>query len=42
MSDIIERLKEEQKRYQQKLEQMQKDWAASKGGSRYGDEYLET
>ncbi len=28
--------------YQIKLDQLIKDWAATRGGSRYGDEYLET
>jgi cob(I)alamin adenosyltransferase len=37
-----ERLEAELEKYQKKLEQMQIDWAASRGGSRYGDEYLET
>lgn len=30
------------KKYKEKLAQMTKDWAATRGGSRYGDEYLET
>lgn len=38
----IERLESELKKYQEKLRQMEVDWAASRGGSRYGDEYLET
>ncbi len=37
-----ERLEAEGEKYQKKLAQMMVDWAASKGGSRYGDEYLET
>ena len=37
-----ERLERELERYREKLNQLQKDWAASKEGSRYGNEYLET
>lgn len=29
------------KRYREKLAQMIKNWSATRGGSRYGDEYLE-
>jgi hypothetical protein len=42
MKDKVERLTEELEKYQSRLDQMKKDWSASKGGSRYGDEYLET
>ncbi|MBU1130160.1 hypothetical protein KKE45_02455 [Patescibacteria group bacterium] len=42
LKDKLQRLKKELKKYQSKLTQMQKDWAKSKVGSRYGDEYLET
>jgi len=35
------RLEEELKRYEKKLKEMERNWAATKGGSRYGDEYLE-
>lgn len=38
----LEKLEAELKKYQSKLKQMETDWAATKGGSRYGDEYLET
>ncbi|MFA6518359.1 MAG: hypothetical protein WCV93_01755 [Candidatus Shapirobacteria bacterium] len=36
------RLEEELEKYKDKLNQLQKDWASSKEGSRYGNEYLET
>ncbi len=42
MEDKITRLKSELEKYQTKLAEMQKNWAATKSGSRYGDEYLET
>ncbi len=38
----IKRLKRELRKYQKRLKQMQKRWSATKSGSRYGDEYLET
>ncbi len=38
----LKRLEEELKKYNKKLSQMKKDWAATKEGSRYGNEYLET
>ena len=38
----VKRLKRELKKYQGRLKRMQKLWSATRGGSRYGDEYLET
>jgi hypothetical protein len=38
----LKKLEAELEKYQKKLRQMQSDWSATKGGSRYGDEYLET
>lgn len=37
----IEKLKAELRKYRAKSKQMQEDWAETKAGSRYGDEYLE-
>lgn len=37
----VKRLKNELKKYRSKLRQMQTDWAETRAGSRYGDEYLE-
>lgn len=37
----IQKLEEEKERYEKKLKEMERNWAATKGGSRYGDEYLE-
>ena len=37
----IKRLRGELRKYRSKLKQMQVDWAETKSGSRYGDEYLE-
>ena len=42
MKDKINNLEEELAKYQGKLEEMIRNWSATKGGSRYGDEYLET
>ena len=42
MEDKKTRLRSELEKYQVKLNEMRKNWAASKSGSRYGDEYLET
>jgi hypothetical protein len=38
----IKRLEDELDKYEKKLKEMQVNWSATKGGSRYGDEYLET
>ncbi len=38
----LEELEIELEKYQKKLRQLETDWSASRGGSRYGDEYLET
>jgi len=35
------RLEAELAKYKDKLAQLQRDWAASKEGSRYGNEYLD-
>ena len=40
--DRLSSLKTELRKYQKKMVQIQHDWSASKEGSRYGDEYLET
>jgi len=40
--DKLGKLEGELEKYEKKLRQLESDWAASKGGSRYGDEYLET
>jgi len=37
----LERLEEELKKYEKRLSRMQKNWAATKSGSAYGEEYLE-
>lgn len=42
MENKITRLEIELKKYQEKLVEMVQSWSATKGGSRYGDEYLET
>lgn len=39
MEDKEQRLLEELAKYEKKLSQLVKDWAESRGGSRYGDEY---
>jgi len=36
----LERLEEELEKYEKRLVRMQKNWAATKSGSRYGEEYL--
>lgn len=41
MQEKIKRLEEELARYKAKLVQASKDWAETRGGSRYGDEGLE-
>ncbi|HAP37418.1 hypothetical protein A2574_04010 [Candidatus Shapirobacteria bacterium RIFOXYD1_FULL_38_32] len=40
-NEKLKNLEKELDLYRKKLTQMQKDWSASRGGSRYGDEYLE-
>lgn len=40
-SEKIEKLELELEKYKKKLGEMQKSWSETKGGSRYGDEYLE-
>ena len=37
----LDKLEKELKKYKKKLAQMEGDWAVTKQGSRYGDEYLE-
>jgi prefoldin subunit 5 len=37
----LERLENELKKYKEKVSEMQKNWSETRGGSRYGDEYLE-
>ncbi len=39
--DNLMRLEADLIKYKEKLSQMQKDWAATRAGSCYGDEYLE-
>ena len=40
-NEKIEKLELELEKYKNKLGEMQKRWTETKGGSRYGDEYLE-
>jgi len=37
----IKKLEKELKKYERRLTRMQKNWAATKSGSAYGEEYLE-
>lgn len=39
--DKIKKLEKELKKYEKRLTRMQKNWAATKSGSCYGEEYLE-
>ena len=41
MDNKEERLKAELLKFETKVKQLTKDWAETKGGSRYGDEYGE-
>ena len=42
MGNKTEKLEAELAKYQVRMDEMVKNWSATKGGSRYGDEYLET
>ena len=39
-TEKLKRLEAELKKYERRLVRMQENWAATKSGSRYGEEYL--